>query len=187
MLRLKDCTIERLGNTPPETFNCGDADLDEFLLDDACPHQSDLLTVTYLVRHEGLVVAYFSVLNDKIALEQFPSKSQFRKLQTLLPHRKRGYKSYPAVKLGRLAIDKNFRGSGLGSQLLTYIKVLFISGNRTGCRFITADAYHQAVSFYEKNGFVSLFAQTKDDHTKLMYFDLKPAAEQLVQISSTDL
>jgi predicted GNAT family N-acyltransferase len=185
MLRLEDCTVERLGATPPSGFDCGDTDLNAFLLDDALPHQTDLLTVTYLVKHNATVVAYFSVLNDKVAVEQFPTKSQFRKLQRLLPHRKRGYKSYPAVKLGRLAVDSELRGSGLGTQLLHYIKVMFISGNKTGCRFITADAYHHAIPFYERNGFIPLSGQSEDSQTKLMYFDLKPYAEQLAHLSST--
>jgi predicted GNAT family N-acyltransferase len=182
MLRLADCTIERLGNIPPDNFDCGDADLNAFLMEDALPHQNDLLTVTYLAKHEGSVIAYFSVLNDKVAVEQFASKSQFRKLQKLLPHRKRGYKSYPAVKLGRLAINKAFSQMGLGSQLLHYIKVMFISGNKTGCRFITADAYKHAVEFYAKNGFVPLSDKPEDSLTELMYFDLKPFAEQLAQL-----
>lgn len=186
MLRLEDCKIERL-SAPPVHFDCGDTDLNEFLLDDALPHQMDLLTVTYLVKHQDSVVAYFSVLNDKISVEQFPTKSQFRKLQRLLHHRKRGYKSYPSVKLGRLAIDKNLKGSGLGSQLLNYIKVLFISGNKTGCRFITADAYKHAVGFYAKNGFTPLSEKPEDSQTELMYFDLKPYAEQLAQLSAQGL
>lgn len=186
MLRLEDCSIERLGSAPPSGFDCGDADLNEFLLEDALPHQTDLLTVTYLVKHNEAVVAYFSVLNDKVSVEQFPSKSQFRKLQRLLPHRKRGYKSYPSVKLGRLAVDRSLKGSGLGSQLLNYIKILFISGNKTGCRFITADAYKHAVDFYAKNGFVPLSEKPEDNQTELMYFDLKPVAEQLSKLSSTE-
>ncbi len=107
-------------------------------------------------------------------------------MQRLLPHRKRGYKSDPSVKLGRLAIDKSLKGSGLGSQLLNYIKILFISGNKTGCRFITADAYKHAAEFYTKNGFVPLSEKPEDSQTKQMYFDLKPYAEQLAHLSSTE-
>ncbi len=92
MLRLEDCKIERLSGVPAN-FDCGDPDLNEFLLEDALPHQNDLLAVTYLIKHGETVIAYFSVLNDRIAVEQFPTKSQFRKLQKLLPHRKRCYKS----------------------------------------------------------------------------------------------
>lgn len=185
MLRLEDCKIERLSGVPAN-FDCGDSDLNEFLLEDALPHQNDLLAVTYLIKHGETVIAYFSVLNDRIAVEQFPTKSQFRKLQKLLPHRKRCYKSYPAVKLGRLAVETAFKNQGLGAQLLDYIKILFISGNKTGCRFITADAYKHAVDFYARSGFVPLSEKPEDSLTELMYFDLKPYAEQLAQISSTD-
>jgi predicted GNAT family N-acyltransferase len=187
MLQLKDCTIERMTDAPPAGFDCGDNDLNEFLLEDALPHQKALLAVTYLVKHGDDIAAYFSVLNDKIAVEQFPSKSQFRKLQKLIPHRKRGYKSYPAVKLGRLAVSAVLKKQGLGTQLMDFIKVLFIDGNKTGCRFITADAYQDAVSFYEQNGFVPLSEKPEDHQTQLMYFDLKPFAEQLAQLSSEQL
>ena len=182
MLQLADCTFERLTDTPPASFDCGDADLNEFLLDDALPHQNELLAVTYLIRYGRDVIAYFSVLNDRIASEEFPTKSRLR----VLPFPKRRYKSYPAVKLGRLAVTTNFQNQDLGTQMLDYIKMWFIDRNKTGCRFITVDAYERAVSFYARNGFIPLSEQSEDSHTKLMYFDLKPYAEQLAQISSTD-
>lgn len=71
------------------------------------------MAVTYLLKHNDCIVAYFSVLNDRIAVEQFPSSSQFRKLQRLLPYRKRRYKSYPAVKLGRFAVGMAFAKQGI--------------------------------------------------------------------------
>jgi len=175
MLQLADCTFERLNGLLNETFDCGDIDLNEFLRDDAFPHQKELLAVTCLIRYGSDIAAYFSVLNDKISSEEFPSKSKLR----VLPFSKRRYKSYPAVKLGRLAVASHFQGQDLGTQLLDYIKMWFIDRNKTGCRFITVDAYEQAVSFYERNGFIPLSEQPEDNHTKLMYFDLKPVAEQL--------
>lgn len=182
MLKLEDCCIERLGNAPVTDFDCGDKDLNEFLVEDALLHQDHLLAVTYLLRHNDCIVAYFSVLNDRIAVEQFPSSSQFRKLQRLLPYRKRRYKSYPAVKLGRFAVGTAFAKQGIGAQLLDYVKILFVSANKTGCRFITADAYKAAIPFYERNGFISLEKATEGSLTELMYFDLKPLAEGLSQL-----
>lgn len=57
-------------------------------------------------------------------------------------------------------------------MLLDFIKGYFIINNKTGCRFITVDAYKSAVSFYEKNGFVALHNNDDDSFTRLMYFDL---------------
>ena len=81
-------------------------------------------------------------------------------------------RSYPAVKLCRLGVDIECRGTGMGSFLLDFIKTLFVINNKTGCRFITVDAYKAAVPFYEKNGFLPLTSKDNNEHTKLMYYDL---------------
>ncbi|MFT0159527.1 hypothetical protein ACMSFP_07565 [Bacteroides thetaiotaomicron] len=47
-----------------------------------------------------------------------------------------------------------------------------IIGNKTGCRFLTVDAYAAAVPFYMKNGFVPLNDEDVDSATRLLYFDL---------------
>lgn len=44
------------------------------------------------------------------------------------------------------------------------------------CRFLTVDAYLDAVPFYEKNGFRRMNAEDDDPHTRLMYYDLMDLA-----------
>lgn len=83
-------------------------------------------------------------------------------------------KSYPAVKIGRLGTQRMCSGQGLARDIIDYIKVLFTNGNRTGCRFLTVDAYRDAVGFYEKCGFSYFTDLDVDEDTRLMYFDLKP-------------
>ena len=53
-----------------------------------------------------------------------------------------------------------------------YIKMLFVNNNRTGCRFITVDAYKQSLHFYEQNNFQFLDQKDINEDTRLMYFDL---------------
>lgn len=65
----------------------------------------------------------------------------------------------------------------MGSQILEFIKTLFTNNNRTGCRFITVDAYRAALSFYEKNGFKYLTENDLNEDTRLMYYDLKKITE----------
>lgn len=65
------------------------------------------------------------------------------------------------------------KGKNIGSFLLYFIKNFFIVNNKTGCRFITVDAYLDAIPFYIKNGFVPLNEDDTDDRTRLLYFDLK--------------
>jgi hypothetical protein len=43
---------------------------------------------------------------------------------------------------------------------------------QTGCRFLTVDAYQNAVDFYIRNKFDFLTTEDESDKTRLMYFDL---------------
>ena len=81
-------------------------------------------------------------------------------------------KSYPAVKLCRLGVDETAKGLRIGTAILNFIKSMFVINNKTGCRFLTVDAYLNAVPFYEKNGFRFMNAEDNDPHTRLMYYDL---------------
>lgn len=80
----------------------------------------------------------------------------------------------PAVKIGRFATCRNMQCSGIGTEILDFVKFWFTTGNKTGCRFIIVDAYNKtrAISFYQKNGFDFLLQSDKKEETRLMYFDL---------------
>lgn len=58
-------SFERLAPEQKFTsFDCGDEDLNDFLLTDAQNYQKSLLAVTYLVKDSDDVIGYFSLLND---------------------------------------------------------------------------------------------------------------------------
>jgi GNAT superfamily N-acetyltransferase len=100
------------------------------------------------------------------------SNNKFKKFfKDKMPDGKQ-YKSYPAVKIGRFAVHKDFAGNGFGSQLLDYIKGWFISNNKTGCQYITVDAYAKSSNFYEKNNFIYFTDEDKNKDTRQMYFSL---------------
>jgi GNAT superfamily N-acetyltransferase len=166
-------------------FTCGDEDLDGFLKDDACFYLQQLLAVTYLFKASNTIVAFFSVLNDSIAYEDgLITNSAWRKFfRDKLPYPKRNHKSFPSVKLGRLGVHTEYKRTGIGTEILLYIKTSFVTNNKTGCRFITVDAYNNpiTIAFYEKNGF-KFFPSDKDaagQKTRLMYFDLRPFRDAL--------
>jgi hypothetical protein len=155
-------------------FDCGDADLNDFLFYDAKDYLRKLLSVTYLIESQDRTLAFFSVHNDKISIEDFDSNRKFRRfIQGLMPDRKK-FKSYPAVKIGRLGVDHTCQKCGLGSFILDYIKGLFITNNRTGCQYITVDAYRQSLSFYQRNNFEFFTEKDKDEDTRQMYCSLIP-------------
>jgi predicted GNAT family N-acyltransferase len=153
-------------------FKCKDDDLNSFLLDDAKGYLLSKMAVTYLFEDNisNKTVAYYSLLNDKITFDP-ERKSFWNKLNRKGANKKRR-KDYPAIKIGRLAINQGYIGNGLGSEILTMIKYMFANQNRTGCRFITVDAYSDVTPFYLKCGFDFLTDKDINDATRSMYFDL---------------
>ena len=162
-------------NNIVKNFSCGDDDLDDFILHRASAFQKHLLSVSYAYVDDasGRILAYCSLANDKVAITDFKDRTEFNRFRKKrgFPNEKR-LKSYPAVKLCRLGVEKTVKGQQIGTTILNYIKSMFVIENKTGCRFLTVDAYLDAVPFYEKNGFRFLTQEDDDPHTRLMYFDL---------------
>ncbi|MCX6317583.1 MAG: GNAT family N-acetyltransferase [Bacteroidetes bacterium] len=105
-------------------------------------------------------------------MSDFESKRRFRRLFADTMPAGKQYKSYPAVKIGRLGVHTDFQSTGFGGQLLNYIKGMFIYNNRTGCQYITVDAYSRSLRFYEKNGFRYFTDSDSQSDTRQMYFSL---------------
>lgn len=158
-------------DTKLKPFCCSDTDLNGFLFDDATNYSKELLAVTYLLETEDNTIAYFSVFNDRVHLKEEENSTR-NKVNRSIPNPKR-INSYPAVKIGRLAVSEEFANQGFGSKIISFIKSLFATNNKTGCRFITVDAYRAALPFYEKNGFKPLTQKDVDEDTRLLYYDLK--------------
>ncbi|MDT0649750.1 GNAT family N-acetyltransferase [Autumnicola edwardsiae] len=145
-----------------------------FLFDDAQKYTEELLATTFVIQSSTETVAYFNYLNDKISHHEIGNKEKFiKRISSLLPIGKDGFTSYPAVKIGRLAVSKQYKGKGFGREILNFTKQLFVDNNRTGCKFITVDAYRESLKFYEKNGFKYLSSRDVKSDTRLMYFNLE--------------
>lgn len=158
-----------------ESFDCGDADLNDFIMNESFIYRNELLAVSYVVEDAfGKVLAYFSLANDKISLSEFENKMEFNRFRKKRFVNEKRLKSYPAVKICRFGVDVSTHNLHLGSKLLNFIKGYFVINNKTGCRFITVDAYIDAVPFYLKNNFLELTSSDEDaSHTRLLYYDLK--------------
>ena len=77
------------------------------------------------------------------------------------------------MKIGRLAVSSSHKGQGIGGYCISMIKRMLIGSRHVAAtRFITVDAYADAVPFYERNGFRPL--RNKVEKGVLpMYYDLK--------------
>ena len=154
-------------------FDCGDEDLNDFLLNSSKQYLEQLLAVTYIFEDDKNSLAFYSLLNDRISIDQVEDKSVWNRFRKKLPNAKRT-SSYPAMKIGRFGINCEHQKLGIGSDLINFLKSWFITNNRTGCRYLTVDAYIQSLAFYEKCGFNYLTEKDKKQDTRLMYFDLMP-------------
>ena len=159
-------------DTEIKSFDCCDADLNDFLVSDAKNYLRAMMALTYLLEDnsECKTVAYYSLLNDKIVFD--PEEKQFwNRLNRKIVNSKRR-KEYPAVKIGRLAVSKNYAGNHIGEAILLQVKHMLATMRRSACRFITVDAYAAAIPFYEKCGFMFLSEKDENSKTRAMYFDL---------------
>ena len=157
-------------------FNCGDEDLNDFILSEAPLYNDAYLAVTYIIEKKQTkeVIAFFSLANDRVSLSDFESATEFNRFRRRRFVNEKRLKSYPAVKVCRLGVSDSAKGLSLGSRILDLIKSMYLSNNRAGCRFVTVDAYKNAVPFYEKNRFSLLLSEMPEaDTTVPMYFDLK--------------
>lgn len=154
-----------------ESFDCGDSDLNDFLKHDALFFFEKRIANTYVVMENEIIIAYFSLLNDKVSRID-ATGSSWKRLKKLFPHSKH-FSSYPAIKIGRLAVDLRYEGQGIGRELMEQIKESVAKGSKVSAfRFLTVDVYLSAVPFYEKNGFKMLLGNDENKHTRAMYFDM---------------
>lgn len=166
-----------------KSFDCGDADLNDFIVNAADDYRKALLAVTYVLEspedtgHEH-VIAYFSLANDRVSLSDFENNAEFNRFRRQRFVNEKRIRSYPAAKICRLGVDVSARNLHIGTLLISFIKSYFIADNKTGCRFLTVDAYHDALPFYYKNLFVPLNDDDKDSHTRLLFFDLNDIADE---------
>ncbi len=130
----------------PTEFDCGDEDLNDFILNDALKHQDSHVAVTTILRYEGKTIAFYSIAADNIRLDDEEAAAICAELGV-----ERAYPDYPAIKICRLAVSKEYQGRQVGTLLfldvLGYTREL---QKTVGVRYITVDAYTQSVRFYEK-------------------------------------
>ena len=153
-------------------FDCGNKDLNDFLLYDSKRYLESRLAVTYIIECDKNIAGFFSVSNDKLTVREV-NKSAWRRVKQLFTHRKHR-SDYPAVKVGRLAVDRRYQGNAIGSDILNFIKNMFVYNNRTGCVFVTVDALREALPFYIKNNFRCIDKKQieRDSITIQLYYNL---------------
>jgi predicted GNAT family N-acyltransferase len=105
------------------------------------------------------IISYYSTGNYSIQKSSLKSRFGFPTPQI------------PATLIGRLAVDKNYKGKGYGGiTLAEALKQIQTISKITGIKIVLVDAFNEsAVSFYKAYGFeeldddkMKLFAKVRD-------------------------
>lgn len=162
-----------------DNFDCDDKDINEFLKVDSINYQNGKMSATYLfLDNSKNILAFFSVSNDCLKDEGETkgfNNTIWNQLhrKTKIPNSKRR-REYPAVKIGRLGVAKEYQGTGLAYELMDFIKGWLIIGHKPAFRFLLLDAYNKPkqLKYYGNNGFSFLLADNSAAKTRPMYFDM---------------
>ena len=133
-------------------FSCGEELLDRYFWHQAKQDVKRKLAACFVL-HESdskIISGYYTLSSSSISQDLIPES--FGKN---LP---KSYSSIPAILLGRLAIDKNFQGKGLGKIILIdALKRCFDTSDSIGAFAVVVDPLDEtAERFYDKYGFIKL-------------------------------
>jgi len=133
-------------------FDCGKELLNEYLKTQAGQDVKRKLSVCFVLadNETKIIQGYYTLSNSSIPLSSFSEQ-----IQKKLP---KSYKSIPTTLLGRLAIDKEYQGNGIGKILLIdALKRSYGISNEIGSFGIIVDPIDdEAKGFYQKYDFIEL-------------------------------
>lgn len=129
-----------------EPFQCGVASLDDWLKRRARANQAGGASRSYVIATGNRVIGYYCLSSGAIAAIEAPGK-----IRRNMPD------PIPMAVLGRLAIDREWQGRGIGVALLQDAVLRTAQAAEIlGIRGLLVHAISDEVSaFYEHHGFVS--------------------------------
>ena len=126
-------------------FDCSfddDLGLNVFIHDQALSYQENLLGITYLFYYRNNIVGFVTLAMNKLTGKHVYNGEKIR------------LRYYPALLIGRLAVDNNFREMGIGTFICDictgYAENM---AKYLGCKFLVLDTNEGKRVFYEKCGF----------------------------------
>lgn len=154
------------------SFTSKNAELKDFLTQDALQNQLDRISVTRLVFYQGRLVGYFTLVTDVIKRGEIANSDGVKDFR---------YSTYSALKIARFATHIEFERQGIGRNMLLKIFALWIRLSKyIGCRIITVDSKPEAIGFYKKFDFHEAIIDKRkltDTGTIPLYIDIHKELE----------
>jgi GNAT superfamily N-acetyltransferase len=130
-----------------EKFDCGIPVLNTYLQEQAGQDLKRGVAVPYVItrRDDPVVAGFYTLSNTSVPLRDLPED-----IAKKLPR----YPDVPATLLGRLAVDRGFRGLRLGERLLLdALERSLATADAIGSVAVIVDAKEGSAEFYEQYGF----------------------------------
>jgi predicted N-acetyltransferase YhbS len=129
-------------------FDCGNGELNAWLVDHALASQRADLARTYLALEGHAVAGYVSLTTGSIRREDAPERYA------------RGMPRHPipTVLIARLAVDLGHQGRRLGSRMLAEaLRRAVLASDAAAARLVVVDAIDdRAAAFYRRWGFIDV-------------------------------
>lgn len=141
-------------------FSCGHDGLDEFLFQYAKDNQKELLFKVYSYSlnagdEENFIssepVAFLTLFNNSQDLEIEDIKDKGLNAPYIREFKYR----FPAVSIGHMGVHIDYQRKSIGTNILNLVKYIFVTNNKTGCRFINLQSINSpgVMKFYRQNDF----------------------------------
>jgi len=144
-----------------DEFNCGEASLDDWLRRRARANQASGASRTYVVCEGRRVVAYYALASGVVTVESAPGR--FRRN---MPN------PIPVAVLARLAVDKDWKGQGIGRALFR-------------------DAAHRVAQAADVIGIRGIVVHAISEEAKSFYlalgFDASPREPMTLMVTLSDV
>jgi ribosomal protein S18 acetylase RimI-like enzyme len=130
------------------TFESASAPLDRYSRHQIAPDIRRRVTASFVaLTHEGRIARYYTPASASIVLADLPAETSKN-----LPR----YPSVPAVRMGRLAVDRSFQGQGLGGALLADALGRAARSEIAAFSLIVDAKDEPAAAFYRHHSFIAL-------------------------------
>jgi len=141
--------IEALGpGHDRASFACGVDALDRYFREQVSQDIRRRTTACYVAldREKAKVAGYYTLAAAGVPLTEMPEE-----LVKKLPR----YPSVPVARVGRLAVDRSYRGQGLGGSLLWDAGLRALRSELAVFALVVDAKDEQAAKFYRHHGFVA--------------------------------
>lgn len=144
--------VVRLQSSHDRTpFKSGSDPLDSYLRQQVSQDVRRRVTACYVaLTHDQRIAGFYTLASASLWLAELPLS-----LSKKLPR----YPSVPAVRMGRLAVDQDFKGVGLGGALLADALDRAIRAEIAACALVVDAKDESAAAFYQHHGLSALPSQ----------------------------